>query len=68
MLPAELAAIAGVVMVAGMLDKQAELTALMGMLAKLAKLAKNYKDVCCSNPDEFHCPAAITLALRYIFI
>ncbi len=38
MLPAELAAIAGVVMVAGMLDKQAELTALIGMLAKLAKL------------------------------
>ncbi len=73
MLPAELAAIAGVlVAVAGMLDEPAELTAITSMLAKLAVLmgmlakpAKNYEDVGRSNSDECHCPAAITSAPRY---
>ncbi len=72
----KLAAIAGVlVAVMGMLDNPpAELTAVTGMLAKwaltgmLVKLAENYKDVGRSNPNECHCPAAITSAPRYIFI
>ncbi len=76
MLPAELAAIAGVLIaVAGMLDKPAELEAVTSMLAKLAVLmgmlakpAENYEDADRSNPDECHCSAAITSAPRYILI
>ncbi len=52
-----------------------ELTAITSMLAKLvelmgmlAKLAENYEDAGRSNPDECHCPAAVTSAPRYIFI